>query len=161
MGEDRPTDDPALADRGWRGYDWRAGVPVVVVAAVASAGLLVGRWELDELSAFADRVGALAVFALAVAVWPLLLARLAYRTVTYTYRLTDRAVLLDYGFLHRPEPPVWLKDVTRVEAGATWVGRRLGVGCVTLTAGLRVVRLIGVRHPAAFAGEIRTAAGKR
>jgi len=152
------ADDRALADRGWWGYDPRAMFPAVAAAAAASAAVLSGRWYLEGLSWLADRAGALAVFGLAVAVWPGLIAVLLYRAVTYTYRLTDRAVLVDRGFLARPEPPVWLAELTAVEAGAGWVGRRLGVGWVRLTAGGRIVRLTGVSRPAEVAQRIREAA---
>jgi membrane protein YdbS with pleckstrin-like domain len=153
-----PTDDRALADRGWWGYDPRAMFPAVTVAVGASVVVLSGRWYLEDLSWLAERAGALAVFGLAVAVWPGLVAVLLYRAVTYTYRLTDRAVLVDRGSLSRPEPPVWLADLTGVEAGAGWVGRRLGVGWVKLTAAGRVVRLAGVRRPSQVAAAIRAAA---
>jgi membrane protein YdbS with pleckstrin-like domain len=151
------TDDRALAERDWWGYDPRAMFPAVAAAAAASAVVLSGRWYLEDLSWLADRAGALAVFGLAVAVWPGLVAVLLYRAVTYTYRLTDRAVLVDRGFLSRPEPPVWLAELTGVEPGAGWVGRQLGVGWVKLATGGRVVRLTGVRHPEAVAEAIRAA----
>ena len=150
--------DGALADRAWRGYDWRAMFPAVAAAAAVSAAVLSGRWYLEELSAFADRAGALTVFALAVAVWPGLLAVFLYRSVTYTYRLTDRAVLIDRGLLSRPEPPVWLEELTGVASGAGPVGRQLGIGWVEIRAGDRVVRMTGVRNPGEFAAEIRAAA---
>jgi membrane protein YdbS with pleckstrin-like domain len=138
--------DRAMADRAWRGYSGRALVPPVLVAGAASVLVLTGRWYLPELSELAGRFGALTVFALAVAVWPGLLAVLVYRTTTYVYHLTDRAVLIDRGFRHRPDPPVWLHELAKVEAGAGPVGRLLGVGWVRLTtAGGRVVRLAGVR----------------
>jgi membrane protein YdbS with pleckstrin-like domain len=152
------ADDRALADRGWWGYDPRALFPAVAAAAAASAALLSGRWSLEGLSWLADRAGALAIYGMAVAVWPGLIAVLLYRAVTYTYRLTDRAVLIDRGFLARPEPPIWLAELTAVEAGVGWVGRRLGVGWVKLTASGRVVRLTGVRRPRQVAAKIREAA---
>jgi membrane protein YdbS with pleckstrin-like domain len=152
------TADGALTDLTWRGYDWRAAIPAVAAAAAVSAAVLSGRWYLEDLSDLADRAGALAVFALAVAVWPGLLAVFLYRTVTYTYRLTDRAVLIDRGFRARPESPVWLAELTRVEAGAGPVGRWLGVGWVELTVRGRTVRLTGVCRPEEFAAEILAAA---
>src|SRR5437660_357158 len=118
MADHLPADDRAMIDVSWRGYDGRALLPAVAVAAAASVVLLSGRWYLAELSWLADRAGALAVFGLAAAVWPGLLVMLVYRTTTYTYRLTDRAVLIDRGFRHRPEPPVWLTEITAVETGA-------------------------------------------
>lgn len=158
MGRTPDLPDLAMADRAWRGYDPRAMVPGLTLAAAASIVLLSGRWYLEDLSGLADRAGALAVFGMALAVWPGLLAVLLYRAVTYTYRLTDRAVLIDRGPLARPEPPVRLAELTGVTAGAGWLGRRLGVGWVTLAAGGRTVRLTGVRCPGAFAEQIRMVA---
>jgi uncharacterized membrane protein YdbT with pleckstrin-like domain len=161
MGQNRTPADPALTDRGWRGYDPRAAAPQVAAATVASAVLLAGRWELGDLSAFANRAGALVVYAVVLAVWPGLLAVALYRAVTYTYRLTDRALLVDRGFMARPEPPVWLADVTGVVSGAGWVGQRLGVGWVRVaTADGRAVRLTGVRDPGAYAIQLREAVEK-
>lgn len=160
MGQGAGASEPALIDRAWRGYDPRAGFPVVAVAVAVSAALLSGRWYLEELSWLAERAGALAVYAMALAVWPGLLAVLLYRMVTYTYRLTDRAVLIDRGFLSRPEPPVWLADLTGAEATAGWLGRQLGFGRVNLRAGGREVTLTGVADPVGFATAIRDAAAK-
>jgi hypothetical protein len=153
----RPT--RTLDDRAWRGYDPRAAVPVVGVAAAVSAALLAGRWYLADLSGLADRGAALAVYALVLAGWSGLVAGVLYRSVTYTYRLTDRALLLDWGPLSPPVPPAWLADVTAVVSGATWLGRQLGVGWVRVSsAGGRTVRLTGVRDPGGFALAIRAAA---
>jgi membrane protein YdbS with pleckstrin-like domain len=153
----RRVEDPAQADRAWAGYHPRAALPTVTGAAVASLLVWTGRWFLDDLSELADRVGALAVFALAWCVWPGIVALYLYRTLTYTYRLTDRAVLVDFGFRHEPVPPVWLADVAQVRTGAGWLGRILGVGWVEVRTAARTVRLVGVRRPEEFADRIRTA----
>jgi uncharacterized membrane protein YdbT with pleckstrin-like domain len=151
------THDPALADRAWLGYHPRAALPAIALVAVASLVVWTGRWYLDDLSDFADRVGDWAFFALAWAVWPALAFVFLYKTVTYTYRLTDRAVLAEFGFLSRPVPPVLLKDVTAVVVGGGWLRRRVGVGWVEVRTAGRVVRLKGVRKPAVFAEMIRAA----
>lgn len=148
-------------DRLWRGYSPRAAAPGVATAAALSAAVLAGRWHLDGLSALADRIGALAVYAVVLAVWPGVVAGVLYRAVTYTYRLTDRGLFVDRGFRWRPEPPVWLADVTGVRAEAGWLGRRLGVGRVRVdAAGGRVLTLAGVDDPAGFAAAIRAAVEK-
>jgi hypothetical protein len=146
-------DDRALTDLGWWGYDLRAAVPHVMVAAAVSAGLLAGRWYFEVHG------WVLAVYALVLALWPGLLGVALYRAVTYTYRLTDRALLVDRGSAFPPEPPVWLADVTGVVSGASWMGRQLGVGWVLVAvADARVVWLAGVRDPGAFAIRLREAA---
>lgn len=158
MTTNRRADDPAHADRAWYGYHPRAAIPAVAVAGAASLAVVVGRWALEDLSQLADRVGALAVFALAWCFWPAFAAVYLYRTVTYSYRLTDRALLIDFGFRHRPVPPVPLSEVAEVRAGAGWLDRLLGVGWIEVrtTAGRRV-RLVGVRRPEEVAHAIRGA----
>lgn len=153
----RRASDPAQADRAWFGYHPRALAPTV--AAVAAVSLLVwtGRWYVDGLTALVARVGALAVFAAAWGAWLPLGAVFVYRTVTYVYRLTDRALVVDYGFWFRPVPPVALNDVVGVSAGAGLLGRALGVGWVEVRTANRLVRLTGVRRPAAVADQIRAA----
>ncbi len=151
------TKDPAQEDREWVGYHPRAAIPQVVVAALASVAVWIGRWYFEDLSELANRIGGLAVFALTWCVWPALLTAELYRAVTYSYRLTNRAVLVDFGFWHRPVPPVWLSEVTEVRAGSGGLDRFLGVGWVELRAGERVVRLVGVRCPTELAERVRAA----
>jgi hypothetical protein len=149
------AEDPAQADRAWAGYHPRAAAPAVALAAAASLVVWTGRYYLDPLSDLAARIGSLAVFGLAWGVWPAVAAVYLYRTVTYSYRLTDRALLIDFGFRRLPVPPVVLSEVTAVRAGGGWLARRLGVGWVEVTAGPRAVRMVGVRDPGRFAEQIR------
>jgi len=157
MAAENPLSDPSLRDLAWVGYHPRASTPTFALAVVASVLVLVGRWYLEDLSEFADRVGALVVFALAWAVWPGLLLASLYRTVTYTYRLTDRALLADFGFFFNPVTPVELADATAVAIGGGWLTRWLGVGWVEMRTKEKSLRLTGVRHPSVFAEKIRVA----
>lgn len=109
------------------------------------------------MSELTQRLGALAVFGLVWCVWPALAAAYVYRMVTYTYRVTDRAVLVDFGFWHRPVPPVWMAEVREVRVGSGRLDRRLGVGWVEVRTPDRTVRLLGVRNPEEFAGQILAA----
>lgn len=154
----RRTDDPAQADRAWAGYHPRAAIPAFVLAGIASLLVWTGRWYLDDLSDLADRIGGLALFALAWCVWPALIAVYLYRTVTYTYRLTDRAVLIDFGFWHNPVPPVRLEEITEVRVATGRRKRWLGVGWIEVRTADRVARLVGVRHADHLAEQIRVAA---
>jgi uncharacterized membrane protein YdbT with pleckstrin-like domain len=152
-----PSADPSQCDLAWVGYHPRAAAPLLVFAAILNVLVLSGRWYLVGLSELADRVGALAVFALAWAVWPGLLAVFLYRTVTYTYRLTDRAVLVDFGFFSKRMPPIDLSDVISVTFGGGLMARWLGVGWVELKTKGQTLRMSGVRNPASFAEKIRKA----
>jgi membrane protein YdbS with pleckstrin-like domain len=148
--------DPAQRDLAWVGYHPRAAAPLLFVAAFVTALVLSGRWYLAGLADLADRVGALAVFALACAVWPGLLLVFLYRAVTYTYRLTDRAILADFGHFSKPVPPIPLEEVAAVTVSRGWVSRWLDVGAVEVRTKNRILRMPGVRRPGAFADKIRT-----
>ena len=65
------------------------------------------------------------------------------------------ALLVDRGFLNRPEPPVWLRDVAKVECGANWLARQLAIGWLRVTTTEhRVVILTALRDPTAFAARL-------
>lgn len=153
---DIPT-DPAIADRCWVGYHPFAMAPVVVVLAVVSVVVWTGRWYLDDLSHFVDLVGEWTTFAIAWGAWPAVLLVFLYRTVTFTYRLTERAVFLDYGPLFGPVAPIPLTKLDAAVAGGNWLARRLGVGHVELRSGDGVLRLKGVRRPDTFVEQVRAA----
>jgi membrane protein YdbS with pleckstrin-like domain len=155
-----PIADPAQRDLVWTGYDPRALAPAIVLAGVTSLVVWTGRWFFEDLSDLADRLGSLVIFALAWGVWPALTAVFLYRTVMFMYRLTDRALLVDFGLLSRPVPPIALSEVMAVVMGGGWVLRRFGVGWIEIRTADRVIRLPGVRDPQLFAVAIRDAVGK-
>jgi membrane protein YdbS with pleckstrin-like domain len=135
--------------------------PLFLGAVVVNVALLIGRWYLEDLSVLAERVGGLVVFGLAWAIWPGLVAVFLYRTVTHTYRLTDRALLVDRGFLSRPIQPVPLEQVQSVTVECRWLARRLRIGSLEVRAGERIVRLPGVHNPSEFAFRMREAVQAR
>jgi hypothetical protein len=149
--------DPAQTDCAWVGYHPRAAVPALAVAGVASLLIWTGRWYLAPLSELTDWLGSWVIFAMAWCVWPALVTVYVYRAVTYTYRMTNRALLVDFGFWHSPVPPVWLSEITEVRVGTGWLSRLLGVGWVEVKTMSRVERLVGVRNPNSFAAQIRAA----
>lgn len=152
--------DPAQRDISWASYHPRALAPAIVLLTAISLLLWTGRWYLEGLSAFADRTGSLVLFALAWAAWLALVAVFLYRTVTYTYRLTDQSLLIEFGFLSPPVPAVPLVDVSAVVIGGNWSARWLGIGWIEVRTADRSVRLTGVRKPEAFALAIRTAVAR-
>jgi hypothetical protein len=135
--------DPAQQDLLWTGYHPRAALPAFATAAVLTAVVLSGRWYLVGLSE--------------LAVWPALVIVFLYRTVFYSYRLTDRMLLADFGFLFYPVTPVPLTDVQTVTYGGAWPAKLLGVGWVEVGVGDAAIRMKGVRDPKGFAQKIRPA----
>lgn len=145
-----PARDSAFADELWRGYDLRAAVPMLVLAGLLTVALLVSRL------AFNDFLDAILTYVLVLVIWPVLLFVAVYRAVTYTYRITDRALLVDRGFLNRPITPLAYSEMTQVEHGGHPVHTWLGIGWVRVSmADGRVVRLPALRDPAAFAAVLR------
>ncbi len=149
--------DPALTDLAWVGYHPRAMAPALVFAASISLLLWTGKWFLDPLMGLNNRLGSLVVFALAWGIWPGLIAVFLQRTVTRVYRLTDRVLLVDSGFLTQPVPHIPLHDIRAINSGASLVSRLLGIGWIEVKTADRVVRLTGVRHPERFAKQIQDA----
>jgi membrane protein YdbS with pleckstrin-like domain len=149
--------DPAQRDIRWSSYHPRALAPAIVFLTVVSLIVWTGRWYLEGLSDFADQAGSLVLFGLAWTAWFAFVAVFLYRTVTYTYRLTDRSLLVEFGFLSPPVPAIPLVEVSTVVYGGSWLARGLGVGWVEVRTADRAVRLIGVRKPEVFALAIRAA----
>jgi membrane protein YdbS with pleckstrin-like domain len=152
-----PQPDPAQTDRAWSGYHPRAAVPVLVPALALALFVSTGRHYLDDFSALAARVSALALFALPWVALAGACAAYLYKCITFTYRLTDRAVFADFGPLFRPVPPLELPAVRAVRVRAGPLARLLGVGRVEVRSAGRVLRLPGVRNPHALAELIRAA----
>lgn len=147
-----------IRDCIWRGYDPRALMPIFAVAVVISLTLLAGRWLSTDLSEFADRTGSLVLFLPVALMWVLLFIVGLYRTVTFTYRLTGKAIFVDRGFRWMPEAPMPLLDIDDVRAINGTVGRWFGVGRVVLLGrGGRLLTISGVAQPQEFADAIRLA----
>ena len=149
MSSPQPPEVKALQDLAWRGFDLRAAIPITALAIVLSAVLLAGRWYLDDLA------DAIITYFLVLALWPALLSLTLYRAITYTYRITDRALLVDRGFFNRPEAPIWFNELRRVEIGARWIDRMLGIGWVSVSTSGRTLHLRAIRDPHGFAAMLR------
>jgi hypothetical protein len=131
--------------------------PLVLLTAALSLVVWTGGWYLEEMSDVADVLGGWGRFSIAWGVWLAVAAVFLYRTVTYTYRLTDRSLLLDFGPLFPPVAAVPLAEVTAVVIGSAWLARRFGVGWVEVRTRDRAFRLRGIRHPGRFAEKLRVA----
>ena len=153
--------DPSQPDLAWRGYSGWAMLPGFVICGVLTAFLLMSSYILDDVRGIVQKIGYLAVFAVAGAIWIFQLFRWLYRGAAYVYRLTPKFLFVDRGFLYNPEPAVDLAKVVKVKWGADWLGRFFGVGWVAVGAeGRDELTLTGLRRPAAFAEEIEAAVKK-
>jgi membrane protein YdbS with pleckstrin-like domain len=151
------TSDPSLRDLAWVGYHPRALLPAVGIGAIVTALLHWARWTLEDVSALAESIGELTVYILSWVIWVVIVTVLLYRCVTYTYRLTDRALLVDFGFVHRPVAPVPLTEVVGVASGGGRLRSWFGIGWVEVRTAQRTVRMTGIHKPELFAEQIRVA----
>jgi len=157
MSQCSQADDPSLRDHLWVGYHPCAMAPLIFVVAFISLLVWTGQWYLDDISALAVQLGGWATFAIAWGVWPAVLVVFLYRCVTFTYRITDQAVFVDLGPLYHPIAPLRLETLDLIVIGGGWLARQLGVGCVDLRAGNRVLRLKGIWHPKSFVAKLQAA----
>ena len=142
--------DSAMIDEEWRGYDLRAAAPLFSLALVLTIALLVARLL------FSDLIDALITYFIVLILWPVLLFISMYRAITYTYRITDRALLVDRGPLHRPQAPMPYGEMTAIEHGRSWLSSLLDVGWVRVTmADGRRVYLRSLGAPETFAAVLR------
>jgi membrane protein YdbS with pleckstrin-like domain len=153
--------DPAHRDLGWYGYSPWTLLPLALPLIVVSAVVWLGRWYFEDLSELADRIGTWTLFVLAWGAWPLFLLVWAYRTITYTYRLTDRALLVDFGFRHPYQPPVPLEQIIEITVHQGVIGRYLNVGQVHIRTPERSVLLPGVHAPQGLVNALRQAQHQR
>jgi len=146
----------AETDVAWRGYAGWAMIPGFVVCAVVTLALLGLDWWLDPDD---TRFSNWLLGPLLLGVWLVQGLRWLYRTVTYTYRVTNRHLYIDFGSMNLPVPRVAWAAVRGVRVDRGVIERRLGVGsvCVDLTDG-RVVEMPGVWQPNEFANFLRTMA---
>lgn len=126
--------EPQEVDVWWGAYAGRAMLPSFAACTLWLVAVAFGAWfawyrfDVDRLTA---RYWA---FALIAVVWLLQLARWAYRTVTFEYRLTTRRLLFDRNFTRSGRAQIDLRDVSGVAVRRGLFDRRLGVGTVRVFA---------------------------
>ena len=150
--------DPADEEVAWRGYSGWAMLPSFLLCFLLTLLLLPGRWFLDDWRGVTNEVGTFALFGTTAALWIFQVVRWGYRAITYTYRLTNRHLYVDHGFLYRPEVAIDLARVAGVKWGGNPLGHLLRVGWVevTLDGDSQPVLLTGVSRPLRFADALRT-----
>lgn len=145
--------DSAMVDEQWRGCDLRGAAPLFALALLLTFSLLVTRLLFNEL------LDALIAYLIVLVLWPTLLFVAVYRAVTYTFRITDRALVVDRGFLHGPILPLPYAGIAKVEHGDNWIHALLNIGWVRATmADGRSVKMPSLRDPAGFAALLRARA---
>lgn len=155
-----PADNPEAVqevDVWWGGYASRTMLPGFVLTGVltlgigAVAGLL---WYIVGVPAQVARYGA---YVLVVTVWLDRAFRLAYRSISVTYRLTTRRLLRDRGFFRPADGQIELTRVVDVRVEQGGLERLVGVGrlqIITDNANEPMI-LAGVKEPEYIASKIR------
>jgi uncharacterized membrane protein YdbT with pleckstrin-like domain len=139
----------------WGGYAGRTMLPAfalcfLLTAVVVLVASLV--WQEEHLS---DAVISHFALYLIVALWAVVLVRWAYVTVTISYRLTTRHLLVEYGLAHPGLPPLPLETIAKVKVEQNAWERLVGVGRLRIeTTNGRTECLPGVHAPAVVADEI-------
>jgi uncharacterized membrane protein YdbT with pleckstrin-like domain len=149
--------DPAEREQAWRGYSGWAMLPSFVICLLISLALLTGGWFFEDIRGFGDEHGSYLFFVIVWIIWFVQIARWIYRGSTFCYRLTDKHLLIDRGFLHLPIAPIPLREIALVQWGSNVVYRLFSLGWVTvhLKNGTRQ-QMSGVHEPEPFAKLIQT-----
>lgn len=153
----QPNPSDAETDLVWTGPGLRGLAPLASVLLFASVLLLsAGPW-LAGLLGMEHEWATLLLFWVVVILWIVATARWFYRGASYVYRLTDRAIHADFGFLNAPTPPMPLESIVRLEnRPGAW--RLINVGTVIVHArdGSRLI-LPGQAKPAEFIDRVLAA----
>jgi uncharacterized membrane protein YdbT with pleckstrin-like domain len=149
--------DPSESDIAWRGYSGWVMWPSFLVCGLMTLLLLVGGWFIEGIRGIGQETGSWVFFILTILIWVLQFCRWFYRGATVTYRLTDKKIHIDRGFLSPPVESIKLIDIQQILVGQNLLGKWFGVGWVSIqsTNNRREV-LEGVYRPEEFADLIRT-----
>jgi membrane protein YdbS with pleckstrin-like domain len=144
--------DPAEEDIAWGHYSGRALLPSFIVCGLLSLALLTGGWFFEDIRGIGQDFGSLIFFEVTIAIWIVQISRWLYRGSTYTYRLTNKHLYIDRGFLYDRQAPIPLAKIAKVEWGCDVLGYYAGVGWVRVTTATpETIVMKGIRRPAAFA----------
>jgi len=158
MAAESPLVDPSQPDLFWSGHSGWATLPSIVIGVAMSATVMLGAEYLSQWTLLHDEWAAFAAFWVILICWAGMAIVWTYRSASFVYRLTSKALYLDFGRLYGPTPPILLASITDVKCRA-WALRRLfGVGSVIVSSeGCAPLRLRGIFHPERFAEAINVA----
>ncbi|WP_157369730.1 hypothetical protein [Zavarzinella formosa] len=118
-------------DLVWTGPSLRALLPAASILLLTSVILLsAGPWLAGKLGVEHEWATFL-LFWLVVILWVIACGRWMYRGSSYIYRLTDRAIHVDFGFMHPPVPGIPLGDITGLDE-RPWAWWFMNVGTVII-----------------------------
>lgn len=147
-------------DLWWGSFAARTLLPSFIVCGVLTLVIpaeALYLWWFDRQNPALMRHSA---YLLVGAVWLVQLLRLAYRLLTYTYRLTTRRLLCERSLVHFPSRQVELARVRSVTVEQTALERLAGVGrvCVQPDGDEPALVLAGVHRADTVAARVRKAA---
>ena len=137
--------DPSMVDRQWWGFNGWKMLPMFLITGVLSVGLFIVDLNYDH-SWFSGLV---------IVISLIQLIRMSYCSITFSYRLTSKRLLVDYGNLYSPQAAITPSDIRDVHVIAHKLDRLCGVGTVRLRLiSGRTIDLIGVTWPDSVAVEL-------
>lgn len=141
-------------DLVWTGPGLRGLAPLAAVLMFVSFIMLVGGGWLARMVGFEHEWVTLFLFWLIVSLWCVACGRWLYRGSSYMYRLTDRAIRADFGFLHHPIPPIALEKIESIEnRPRAWSLINVGTVIVNAKDGTQL-RLPGLAKPQQFIDQV-------
>jgi membrane protein YdbS with pleckstrin-like domain len=138
----------------WASYSGWTMLPSFLVCLLLTGGIAWFGFAVTRPMAQAVILGASGI------VWLVQVARWGHRCFSFNYRLTNRRLFIDRGFLFPDRLQVMLSGIDRVEVAQDKFEKWLGVGKVRLRLrdrGHETLVLAGVREPQTFVRQIEKA----
>lgn len=137
----------AETDLVWTGPSVKGLIPVAGILMLISLVVLSpGSWLADWVGLEREWTTFI-LFWLVIILWVLAVSRWFYLGACYVYRLTNRAVHIDFGPFHLPIPAIPLEEITELES-RPWPLWFIDVGTVVIVARGRPPMLLpGLNHP--------------
>ncbi|MGE3806172.1 MAG: PH domain-containing protein [Gemmataceae bacterium] len=166
---ERPLLDPREVDRQvetdlwWGSYAGRTMAPVFLLCLLLTVAVSLAVFIIwDDRFAHPQIMWHATVVPLGL-LWLIVLGRWLYRTLTWSYRLTNQQLYRDTGFLHMADGAVALKEIVQVNVHASLIERTLGVGRLEVVTddGKAALSLAGIHDPEWVARLIRGTADSR
>jgi hypothetical protein len=157
--QERRNLPPQEVDVWWGAYAGRTMLPGFGFCVLFLLVAIIAGWYCWARLGFDRLTTRYSAFALIGLVWGLQIIRWLHRTITFSYRLTNRRLLLERNFVRSGRAELGLDTITEVRALQSPIERRLGIGTLYVFAAdknLPAMVLAGVVSPDKVSDQIRS-----